>query len=275
MWRTSGGTHGQETHSPVRAMSAREDGSREREAGKLLEEQVERLRDYGAVVAGAHLREGHPADEIAGLAEDLGVGLIVVGSRRLGTVKRLVVGSVSEGVVSLARGPVLVMRGDEAAWPPARVVVGVSLSEEAEKVAKMATRLGDALGAEVLLVLAYERPMVTSLGPRDPRPDMEARRAEARRASNRAWEALARLSAGIEFARGSRPRTRAVLGDAAAALQDTAEDGEGPALVAVGSRGLNAVQRAALGSVSAAVLRSASGPVLVVRPPKGISYDAR
>jgi nucleotide-binding universal stress UspA family protein len=249
---------------------AREDGSREREAGKLLEEQVERLRDNGAVVAEAHLREGRPADEIASLAEDLGVGLIVVGSRGLGTVKRLVVGSVSEGVVSLARGPVLVMRGDEAAWPPARVVVGVSLSEEAEKVAKMATRLGDALGAEVLLVLAYERPMVTSLGPRDPRPDMEARRA-----SNRAWEALARLSAGIEFARGSRPRTRAVLGDAAAALQDAAEDGEGPALVAVGSRGLNAVQRAALGSVSAAVLRSASGPVLVVRPPKGISYDAR
>lgn len=44
---------------------------------------------------------------------------MVVGNRGLGTVKRLVAGSVSEGVVSLARSPVLVMRGYEAAWPPA------------------------------------------------------------------------------------------------------------------------------------------------------------
>src|SRR3712207_9215315 len=75
-------------------------------------------------VAGAHLRKGRPAEEIVALAEELDAGLVVLGSRGLGLVKRLVVGSVAEGVVSLAPCPVLVVRGGEAAWPPSRVVVG-------------------------------------------------------------------------------------------------------------------------------------------------------
>ena len=89
----------------------------EREAGELLEEQTERLRSAGGTVAGAHLREGRPAEEIAELAEELGVGLVIIGSRGLNAVKRLVVGSVSEGVASLAPCPVLVVRGGEGAWP--------------------------------------------------------------------------------------------------------------------------------------------------------------
>jgi hypothetical protein len=84
----------------------------------------------------------------------------------------------------------------------------------------VAMELGTAFGAEILLVLAYERRLVTSLGTRDPRPGMEACRA-----SNRAWEALSRLSAGLEAEYGSRPKTRAVLGDAAAVLQKVAEEG--------------------------------------------------
>ena len=71
---------------------------------------------------------------------------MVVGNRGLGTVKRLVAGSVSEGVVSLARSPVLVMRGYEAAWPPGRVVLGVDSFEEAREISATlgATREGKA-----------------------------------------------------------------------------------------------------------------------------------
>jgi nucleotide-binding universal stress UspA family protein len=83
----------------------------EQEDREFLEEQAERLRSAGGTVTGAHLKKGRPADEIAGLAEELGASLIAMGSRGLGTIKRLVVGSVSEGVVSLAPCPVLVVRG--------------------------------------------------------------------------------------------------------------------------------------------------------------------
>ena len=114
-----------------------------------------------------------PADEIAALAEELDTGLVVVGSRGLGTVKRLVVGSVSEGVVSLVPCPVLVMRGGEGAWPPTRMVVGADLSEEARRAAELAMSFEDVLEAKTLLVLAYERRMVTTRGRGDPRARIE------------------------------------------------------------------------------------------------------
>jgi nucleotide-binding universal stress UspA family protein len=83
------------------------------EAGELLDKETERLRDAGGTVSGAHLREGRPAEEINNLAEELDVGLVIIGSRGLGAMKRLVMGSVSEGVVHLAPCPTLIVRGGE------------------------------------------------------------------------------------------------------------------------------------------------------------------
>jgi nucleotide-binding universal stress UspA family protein len=229
----------------------------EREAAEVLKEQAKLAENAGTTVDGAHLRKGRPADEIADLAEELDAGLVVVGSRGLGTVKRLVMGSVSEGVVSLAPCPVLVMRGGEGAWPPPRIIVGADLSEEARRAAELAVGLGDTLDAEVFLVMAYLRPMQVS--PRGPNA-----LAEAERADREASSAVLRFAAGLEGATGARPRRRAVLGYAASVIQDAAEEGEVPALVVVGRRGVGAVRRFVLGSVSTDVMRSVAGPVLIV-----------
>ena len=139
----------------------------EREAGELLEEQTERLRSAGSTVAGAHLRKGRPAEEIVVLAEELDAGLVVVGSRGLGAVKRLVVGSVAEGVVSLAPCPVLVVRGGDGAWPPSRIVVGDDPSEGAKEAGEVAVAMAAILGAGVSLVRAY--PVFLYLGSREAR----------------------------------------------------------------------------------------------------------
>ena len=93
--------------------------ARERVA-RWLEDQVDRIEAEGGNVAQAHLRLGRPeegiitvAEEIVSLAEEIGAGLIVVGSRGLGGIRRALIGSVSDSVVRHAHCPVLVVRKEQ------------------------------------------------------------------------------------------------------------------------------------------------------------------
>ena len=236
----------------------------EREAERLLEEQVGVIPDAGGNVAGAHLRYGRPADEIAALAQKLEAGLVVVGSRGVGPVKRLVAGSVSEGVASLAPCPVLVVRGGEGAWPPSTVVVGDDSSTEARRAGELAAAIGRLFEAPALLVWAYPPAMV-----RVRRTSRVRRSEEPLRRGN---EYLNERAAELEHVLGKLPEARVATADPAAAIQEAAEEQGEQTLVAVGRRGLDAVKRFALGSVSADVLRAVSGPVLIVplspKPPR-------
>jgi nucleotide-binding universal stress UspA family protein len=80
-------------------------------AEKTLEEAVKQVEEAGGTVAQAHLRSGDPDDEILRFCDEQGgFGLIVMGSRGLTRIKRVVMGSVSESVVRHAHCPVLVAR---------------------------------------------------------------------------------------------------------------------------------------------------------------------
>jgi nucleotide-binding universal stress UspA family protein len=83
----------------------------EQRARNVLEAEAEKVRSAGGMVAQAHLREGGVPHEIVALAEDTGVGLIVMGSRGHGGIRRALIGSVSDAVVRHAHCPVLVVRG--------------------------------------------------------------------------------------------------------------------------------------------------------------------
>ncbi len=81
------------------------------EAQKVLDEQVQKVQQAGGTVKEAHLRIGERRDQaIVHLAEELGAGLIVLGSRGLGGVRRALMGSVSDSVVRHAHCPVMVVR---------------------------------------------------------------------------------------------------------------------------------------------------------------------
>jgi nucleotide-binding universal stress UspA family protein len=69
------------------------------EAQRLLNAQVEQIKADGGTVAQAHLRVGRPDEQIVALAEEIGAGLIVMGSRGLSGIRRLLMGSVSDSVV--------------------------------------------------------------------------------------------------------------------------------------------------------------------------------
>ena len=234
----------------------------EREASDLLTAQVKWIEDDGGTVAGAHLRKGQAVEEILDVAEELDVGLIVVGKRGLSPLRSVVMGSVSDALVHYSSRSVLVVGGGEHVWPPSKVVIGQDFSEEAKGMAELAATLGKLSGASGVLVLAYpEYPdvpeeIVHKPGTSSVAEDM-----------HRAEEALQGLSEDLEGSLGWRPETKVVVGDAASVLVKTAEESEGPAMIAVGARDLSRAERVMLGSVSTMVMWAASGPVLVHRRP--------
>ena len=85
------------------------------QAEKILDKQAEKVEREGATVAGKHLRiaERHRAQQIVQVAEDIEAGLIVMGSRGLGGVRRALMGSVSDSVVRHAHCPVMIVRREK------------------------------------------------------------------------------------------------------------------------------------------------------------------
>jgi nucleotide-binding universal stress UspA family protein len=87
---------------------------------RWLDDQVERIEAEGGSVTQSYLRLGRPgerivtvAEQIVSLAEEIEAGLIVVGSRGLGGIRRALIGSVSDSVVRHAHCPVMVVRRGE------------------------------------------------------------------------------------------------------------------------------------------------------------------
>ncbi len=92
------------------AATEEEPGRTAREARKTLDDQLERLEASDGTTAQAHLSFGGPPEEIVAVAEAIGAGLIVMGSRGRGGIRRALMGSVSDLVMRHAHCPVFVVR---------------------------------------------------------------------------------------------------------------------------------------------------------------------
>ncbi len=74
-----------------------------------VEKLTARLTELG-MPAISHLRDGDPAHEVLTVAEERGADLVVTGSRGLGTLDRLLLGSVARNILTHAKASVLVVR---------------------------------------------------------------------------------------------------------------------------------------------------------------------
>ena len=84
------------------------------ETQKVLDEQVQKVQEVGGTVKESHPRIDNPPDQaIVDLAEELGVGLIVMGCRGLGGMRRALMGSISDSVVRHAHCPVMIVRPEQ------------------------------------------------------------------------------------------------------------------------------------------------------------------
>jgi len=230
----------------------------ERQGQEILDAQVEKIQATGATVAGAHLRGGRTSNEVIALSEEIEAGLLIVGSRGLGTVQRILMGSQSEEIVHHARVPVLVLRAGEEVWPPERLVIGEDLSDDARKAGELAAGIGALYGSKALLL--YAHPDLPEVPPGSARSTVQNNLTDMR---DRDEEALKRRAGELEAILGSRPETELSRDYPATILLEAAGREPRPALVAVGSRGLAGITRTRLGSVSTKVVTASRGPVLV------------
>ncbi|HEU5193091.1 MAG TPA: universal stress protein [Methylomirabilota bacterium] len=210
----------------------------------------------------ACVEEGDPREAIVRAAEEWPANLIVLGARGLSGMEHLLLGSVSLGVARHAPCPVLVVKG--GARDHRRVLIAIDGSEPALAAARFVSRLPLGPEACVQLVGVAERPRFPSTAPAAAtitlRAAIEDIVAERKTALGRALEAAAAL-----FAPGGPRVERTVsVGHPADEIVRAAEDG-GAGLVVVGARGLGAIKRMLLGSVSEVVLRNVRAAVLIVR----------
>jgi nucleotide-binding universal stress UspA family protein len=78
-------------------------------AGRVLGEHIRKIEEWGGEVAAEHLLIGQPAEEIIRLREQLGAGLVIIGGRKTGFVKKTLTRSVGEEIVRNASCDVLVV----------------------------------------------------------------------------------------------------------------------------------------------------------------------
>lgn len=201
------------------------------------------LRAQGAV------REGDPAGEILSAASRSGAALVAVGAGHTRWLERLVLGSTSTTVLHGATASVLVVH--ETGDGPVRVLVGADGSAGSTGAARTFAELADPARCDVL-VLA-----VTGTPPPGGDPGDDEIRRSARDAAERAAEDVAALLRDAGF----RVRGEVVDGDPVTVLVERAEEHD---LAVVGSRGLGALRRALIGSVSDALARG-GGATLVGR----------
>jgi nucleotide-binding universal stress UspA family protein len=235
-------------------------------ARERLDEEAEKVRAMGGEVAGSHAGAGSADAEIVRLAEELGVGLVILGSRGFGALRRAVMGSVSSSVVRHAHGSVLVVRGDRRGEDhlPGRILLALDGSKEANAAARAAVEISNATGSELHIVYAVNTeprmPWMPYLGPGTSEWWEEAL-AETERKS-RAW--VDQQAERIEAEGAKVENVHLAFGKPDEVIVKLGEELEAD-LIVTGSRGLGGVRRALMGSVSDSVVRHAHCPVLVVR----------
>lgn len=209
------------------------------------------------------IAEGNPIDLLLSLSGE--VTMIVMGSRGLGGLSSMVMGSVSAAVVSHADCPVVVVRqhtnvnADNMYGP---VVVGVDGSEVSRKATECAFAEAYARGAELIAVHTW-----LDMNVRTTAAEFGTAQLVWEQAEREQGEMLADRLQPLQNIYPDVVVTRTVVRDRPA--RALAAQAAGAQLLVVGSHGRGGFRGMLLGSTSRALLDTAPCPLMVVRPESG------
>ena len=218
---------------------------------EVIDRTVEYLRSQGFRAEG-QMADGYPPYAILGEVEHSHYELALLGSGSASWLGQLLLGSVATNVLHGSPSSVLIAHDAPIEGQP-KVLYGADGSRGADYALRNLIGFADPSRAEVTVacvvrsIAGFESEMLfppEKFG----RAEMHRRHQEAQRVVDRATDSLA--EAGFEA-------TGEVLTGHPTEQLLKAADGLGASLVAVGSRGLGALDRAVLGSVSDKVVRHA------------------
>ncbi|MCV7091206.1 universal stress protein [Mycobacterium interjectum] len=220
------------------------------QAVKIAEDAVQ--GDHKPAIS-SELKCSPPVATLVELSEQ--AEMVVVGSNGRGAVGRLLLGSVSSGVVQHAKCPVAVIRDEDPLMPhpqQAPVLVGIDGSPASELATAIAFDEASRRGVDLQALHAWSDVQVLEL----PGFDWAVVKAEAERS-------LAERLAGWQERYPDVTVHRLLVCDRPA--RQLIEKSESAQLVVLGSHGRGGIARTLLGSVSNAVVHSVRMPVIVAR----------
>jgi nucleotide-binding universal stress UspA family protein len=228
----------------------------EREGEQFVDELRERAATAGVSVV-TDVQQGGPAPMIVEYADEYDVELIVMPTHGRGDLKRQLLGSVTERVLSAAPTPVLTVtpsEGEGFVYPPSALLLPTDGSQCAELALRETVALADATGAAIDLLTVVESTLlgvdVRSSGARD---KLEAQ----------ATEILDSAKATVEEA-GIEPVTTLVASGRPYKEIHTYVTENDVDLIVLGTRGETDFSQYVLGGVSDKLVRAAPVPVLVI-----------
>lgn len=226
-----------------------------REDSERLLERVASLLPMNTGPVSKQLETGTPAEAILAAAEKEKAGLIVLGSRGLGPVKELLLGSVSHRVVTHASCPTLVVNRPMRSLR--RILMAVQGPEDAAVLTKFlaAKPFKEAVEITVVTVLPAAQPLFPA-GFSKIDELIEKSVVGARAFVEETAAALSKLQ--------YNAKGYMLMGAPALAILQEASASD-PDLILMGSHGRRGVTRFLLGSVSHTVLHRAPCPLLIVR----------
>jgi nucleotide-binding universal stress UspA family protein len=235
-----------------------------------VNEAASRLRAAGFEAA-TRIEDGSPGEVILQIIDEGRFDLVLTGAGNRSRLDRLLLGSVSTKVRHAGSVSAMIVHRFRGGSSPVRVLFGTDGSEDSHLALQQMIALFDPVDCDVrvLSVAEHLMPQVTFPIPRaafatsGPTPELEQEWIDAARIP--ADDAAAKLRAA-----GFASEVRAVLGSPTARLMAEADDMQAD-LVVVGSRGLGAIGRVAVGSVSDHVVREAAAALVARRKSAGSS----